>query len=95
MKSKTQEKKVEKKLLKEELDVIVGLQRNINQIVSNIGALEVQKAHLLQQVNIANQKVENYKSVLQNKYGDINIDISTGVYTNVEDNSKAKMELAK
>ena len=95
MKAKTEVKKVEKKLLKEELDTIIGLQKNINQYVSNIGALEVQKSHVLQQINVTNQKVENFKSILQGKYGDINIDISTGIYTNVEDATLAQMEVAK
>ena len=69
------------KITDEELAIIVDLQKKINSNMTHIGFLEVQKQEVFNNLNIVNRQVDQHKALLFDKYGDINIDIETGVYT--------------
>ena len=73
------------KITKEQLDVIVGQQRELNSLLSNIGLLETQKHELLHKIAEVNRSTEEFKSELQSEYGNINISIADGSYTRVEE----------
>ena len=75
---------VVKQIKKEQLDVIVGQQKEINSLLTNIGLLESQKHGLLHQIAEVNKSVEEFKSELHAEYGDININVEDGTYVEVE-----------
>jgi len=64
----------------EHLDKIVGQQRELNNLLSNIGLLETQKHELLHSIAEFNKGVEEFKLELQEEYGKININIEDGSY---------------
>ena len=53
-------------------------------MLSNIGLLETQKHALLHQVAEVNRNSEEFKLELEKEYGAINIDLSDGSYTEIE-----------
>ena len=73
------------KIKQEQLDEIVGLQKELEKVLSNIGVLETQKHGLLHKVSDLNLKVEEFKSSLEKEYGAISVDLKTGEYTEIEE----------
>ena len=73
------------KIKEEQLKEIVELQGKLGQILSNIGVLESQKHGLLHDVAAANKELEDFKAKLEEEYGAISIDLSTGEYTEVKE----------
>jgi hypothetical protein len=74
-----------KKITKEELTSIYDVQNALNKVVNQIGMLETEKHGLLHHVAGLNQDQEKIKQELENKYGSINIDLTDGSYTVIED----------
>ena len=72
------------KIKKEELKLIQEQQKQLNELVHNIGLLESQKHGLLHEIAGANKEIEDYKEVLEAEYGAINIDLEDGTYTKIE-----------
>jgi len=75
------------KIKEEELKLIQEQQKQLNELVHNIGLLESQKHGLLHDIAGVNKEIEDYKEVLETEYGAINISLEDGTYTeiNVED----------
>ena len=73
------------KIKEEELKLIQEQQKNLNELISNIGLLESQKHGLLHEIAVVNKDVSEYKEVLEAEYGAININIEDGTYTIIED----------
>jgi hypothetical protein len=76
------------KITDEQLKSINEGQKKLMTIVNQIGVLESQKHSLLHQVADANKVVEDLKAELEEEYGAIDIDLTTGEYTEVEKDSK-------
>jgi predicted nucleic acid-binding Zn-ribbon protein len=74
-----------KKITTEQLETITSQQKELNTLLTNIGMLESQKHGLLHQIAEVNKGVEDFKSKLQEEYGAININLSDGSYTDVEE----------
>ena len=72
------------KITDEQLKEIQQTQGKVNQILNNIGFVEVQKSALKVEFSKANEKAEEVKKKLEEEYGPINIDLQTGEYTIVE-----------
>jgi hypothetical protein len=72
------------KIKKEELELIVTKQNEITSIMNNIGVLEAKKHELLHSFAQVNGELEDVKKDLEQTYGQINIDLKTGEYTEVE-----------
>ena len=53
--------------------------------------IETQKHGLLHDVAEVNRKVEEFKAELEKQYGAVSIDLKTGEYTKIEDESKLKV----
>lgn len=81
-----------KKIKEEELLLIKKQQENLDTIVKNIGILETQKHGLLHQLGSINDEIARTKEDLEKTYGSVNIDLSDGSYTPVEEEKK---ELSK
>tara|TARA_B100000497_G_scaffold23655_1_gene27776 strand:+ start:3318 stop:3566 length:249 start_codon:yes stop_codon:yes gene_type:complete len=78
------------KITDEQLQSISEGQKELMTLVNQIGILETQKHGLLHQVADANKVVEDLKAELEKEYGAIDIDLTTGEYTEVEKDSKLK-----
>ena len=72
------------KISKEHLETIQEQQTKLNQILNQVGYLEAQKHGLLHEFGEVNKGVEDFKSVLEAEYGQININVETGEYTPIE-----------
>jgi hypothetical protein len=73
-----------KKITQEELDKIVKAQKEINEILTQIGAVETQKHGLLHKIAEINQFLEEAKADLEKTYGPVSINLETGEYTKIE-----------
>jgi hypothetical protein len=76
------------KITEEQLKSISKSQKELMTIVNQIGVLETQKHGLLHQVADANKVVEDLKAELEKEYGAVDIDLTTGEYTEIEKDSK-------
>ena len=72
------------KIKEEELLLIQEQQKQLNELISNIGLLESQKHGLLHEIAGVNSEIEDYKEVLEAEYGAINISLEDGSYTEIE-----------
>jgi len=73
------------KIKEEELLLIQEQQKQLNELVHNIGLLESQKHGLLHEIAGVNKDIEDYKEVLEAEYGAINIDLEDGTYTEIKE----------
>jgi len=83
-----------KKIKEEELQKIKGQQEKLDALVKEIGVLTTQQHALCHEVGILNQTIQSTKQELEKDYGSINIDLSTGEYTEIE-TEEQKPELSK
>jgi len=72
------------KIKEEELKLIQEQQKQLNELVHNIGLLESQKHGLLHDIAGANKEIEDYKEVLETEYGPIEINLEDGSYTKID-----------
>lgn len=70
-----------KKLTKKELEDVRGAITNINSIVNQIGQIELSKGRLTRQFDEADAALKLQQKALQEKYGDVSIDLEKGVIT--------------
>ena len=72
------------KIEDKELEKVVKQQKELNEILTNIGVLETQKHGLLHKIAGLNKDIEEVKNDLEGKYGAININLEDGTYTKIE-----------
>lgn len=72
------------KIEDKELEKVVEQQKELNEVLTNIGVLETQKHGLLHKVAVLNKDIEEVKNDLEGKYGAININLEDGTYTKIE-----------
>jgi predicted nuclease with TOPRIM domain len=72
------------KITDEQLKEIQETQAKVNQLLNQIGFVEVQKSALKVEFSKANEAAEDVKKKLEEEYGPINIDLASGEYTIVE-----------
>ena len=75
-------KKVQE-ITKEQLTKIQEQQKDLTNILKDIGFVEVQKHGLLHKQAELNNSIEEFKAELEKEYGAITIDIETGAYTEI------------
>lgn len=66
------------KLTKEELKSLKESVEKINSIQIQIGGVEIQKHELLHSADVASRELMTIQKALQEKYGDVSVDIETG-----------------
>ena len=76
----------EKKITKEELDKILEFQNKLYNLSTDVGILETQKHGLLHELAGVNNEQEEYKKVLEEKYGKININLEDGTFEEIKEN---------
>jgi|TARA_R110000737_G_scaffold2166_2_gene6091 hypothetical protein len=69
---------------KEQLKVVTDQQSKLNEILRTLGVLDVQKMNLHDKVKEISKEIEVTKKELENEYGQINIDLKDGSYTDIE-----------
>jgi len=79
------------KITEEQLKTANENQEKLIGLVNQIGMIETQKHALLHQVADVNKKTEEFKAELEEQYGAVSIDLKTGEYTEIEDESKLKV----
>ena len=72
-----------KVITKEELENVKHLNSELQKHCNTIGAMEVQKAKAIYQVNILEKDMEEAKKTIEEKYGPININLIDGSYEEV------------
>jgi len=83
-------KKEVKKITEEQLETLSKQQKNLSDILTNIGVLESQKHGYLHQLADVNKTIEEFKLELQEQYGSININLQDGSYTEIENTEKTE-----
>ena len=76
----------ENKITEKELKEIQDLQANLYKLTTDIGVLETQKHAILHELAGVNQTQEEFKKVLEEKYGSININLQDGTFELQEEN---------
>jgi hypothetical protein len=80
------------KIKEDELLLIQEQQKQLSELINNIGILETQKHGLLHDVAGVNKEIEDYKEVLEAEYGAINISVEDGTYTEIETDVEGNKE---
>lgn len=83
------------KISKEQLDKIVSQQKELNNLINQIGVLETQKHAALHKIAGINQDIEETKVELEKEYGNVNINLETGEYTIIEKEEDSELTVVK
>ena len=73
-----------KKIKKEELEIIVKTNTELQQVLIQIGGIEAQKHSLLHRIADLNTLIEEEKVKLEKEYGNVSINLETGEYTEIK-----------
>ena len=79
-------KKKVKSLTSDELKTVQSFVTAINQTQMQIGGLEAQKHDLVQQMAMIRTELQKVQGELQEKYGDVSINLADGTLTENADN---------
>lgn len=80
--------KVENKITKEELKTVQEQHQKLNLCLNRIGLVSAQHHALLHELAGINKDIEDNKSALEGKYGEVSINVETGEFTKDEDNKE-------
>jgi predicted nucleic acid-binding Zn-ribbon protein len=72
------------KIKQEQLETIRTQQKELNTLLNNIGVLESQKHSLLHKLADVNKSIDEFKTELFEEYGNVNINIEDGSYSEME-----------
>ena len=75
--------KKENKITEEELKTIKGQQQQIQNVVFDLGSMEARKIELSDVLKQANIALNNIKKELEEKYGQVNIDLKDGSFKEI------------
>ena len=81
---KKAEEKIKAMISKEQLKTVNDQQMKLNEALRQIGILEVRKNNVSSEVLKVSKEIEETKKELEDEYGQVNIDLSDGSYTEVE-----------
>ena len=71
------------KIKNEQLEIIQGQQKELNDILYEVGMLEAKKHGLLHQFAGVNKEVMSFRDELEKEYGAIKVNVETGEYTEI------------
>tara|TARA_Y100000748_G_scaffold295210_1_gene286684 strand:- start:874 stop:1131 length:258 start_codon:yes stop_codon:yes gene_type:complete len=74
-----------KKITEEQLEKINKQQVELSDMLRSLGVLDVQKHNVHQKINDLSKVIEETKKELEDEYGKININLSDGTYSNIEE----------
>lgn len=73
------------KVAKKELEQLQELVRYIREIENKIGSLEIEKTNYIVQHDVVQKELNEARTQLKEKYGDINVNLSTGEYEEIKE----------
>jgi|TARA_R110001583_G_scaffold135267_1_gene287010 hypothetical protein len=74
-----------KKMIKEEqLKIVTDQQTKLSGFLRSIGVLDVQKQNIHNEIKKVSEEIEATKKELEDEYGQININLEDGSYTDIE-----------
>ena len=74
-----------KKMIKEEqLKIVTDQQTKLSGFLRSIGVLDVQKQNIHNEIKKVSEEIEATKKELEDEYGQINIYLEDGSYTDIE-----------
>lgn len=73
-----------KKIKEEQLEKIKVQQNKTSELISQIGLLESQKHALLHEIAKANMDMDEFKNELEEEYGQVQINLEDGSYSEIE-----------
>jgi hypothetical protein len=80
------------KITKDQLELVKKQQNILGEFLKSIGVLEIQKSNLKSQVKEVSDEIEKTKQELEEEYGPINIDLTSGEYTIIEKEKEVEVE---
>jgi len=83
------------KIKKEQLEKIQEQQAKLQGVLTDIGVIEVRKHESLHAQAVISQEIEATKKELEEEYGAININMSDGSYTKIEENDDSDLTVVK
>ncbi len=83
------------KIKKEQLEKIQSQQGKLQAILTDIGVLEVRKHEALHAQAVVSQEIQETKKELEDEYGAINIDMTDGSYTSIEEKDDTELSVVK
>ena len=73
------------KIKEEQLKKIQEQQGKVSKILNEVGYLEANKHGLLHELAEVNKEVEEFKGELEKEYGQVNISLEDGSYTEIKE----------
>ena len=83
------------KITKEQLEKIKDQQGKLQQIVNDIGVIEINKHEALHAQAVISQEMNQTKKELEEQYGSININMEDGTYTKIEEDDDSELSVVK
>jgi len=77
-------KKVANKVSEEQLTKVRDQQQKLNEALRTLGVLDVQKQNLRNQIEEVSKEIEATKVELEKEYGQVNINLENGTYSEIE-----------
>ena len=77
-----------KKITKDELSKVQEISKEYNSVIQAVGNMELQKQDFLLKAAEVRANIEEVKKNLQDKYGNVNIDLITGKYEESAEDKK-------
>ena len=77
-------KELTKKITEEQLKTVQDQQGKLQEALRTLGVLDVQKQNVHGQITELSKEIEDTKKELEEEYGQINIDLTDGSYTDIE-----------
>ena len=77
-----------KKITKDELSKVQEISKEYNSIIQAVGNMELQKQDFLLKAAEVRASIEELKKDLQETYGSVNIDLTTGEYKESAEDKK-------
>ena len=79
------------KIKEEQLKKIQEQQAAVNKILNEVGYLEANKHGLLHELAGVNEGIEDFKKQLEEEYGQVNINLEDGSYTEIKEEELANV----
>jgi hypothetical protein len=83
------------KITKKQLEKIQEQQGKLQNILTEIGVMEVRKHEAMHAQAVLSQEIEETKKELEEQYGAININMQDGSYTEIKKEDEAELAVVK
>jgi DNA-directed RNA polymerase alpha subunit len=83
------------KIKEEQLKTIQEQQAKLQNILTEVGLVEVRKHELLHAQAVVAKEVEETKKELEEEYGSVNINMADGTYTKIEETDDSELSVVK